>query len=234
MTEHARGDPAEREAREGEATSGRAEAMRWFSRGVGIATGAALVVAIAATLLVAWRVVILVFLAVLLGSALEPIVGRLRLRLPIPRGAAILIVYAVFFVAVAALLLIVLPSGIDQASQLGSAAPGALERARGWADGLSPAVLSTSANTLIDVVAGALQPGAPPQPGQIVEAGLTVVDVVVSTVTVLALIYFWMTERARLQRFALSFLPGDRRGEVHDAWNRIEVRLGGGSAANCC
>ena len=227
MTEHARGDPAEREAREGEATSGRAEAMRWFSRGVGIATGAALVVAIVATLLVAWRVVILVFLAVLLGSALEPIVGRLRVRLPIPRGAAILIVYAVFFVAVAALLLIVVPSGIDQAGQLGAAAPEALERARGWADGLSPAALSTSANTLIDVIARALQPGAPPQPGQIVEAGLTVVDVVVSTVTVLALIYFWMTERARLQRFALSFLPGDRRGEVHDAWNRIEVRLGG-------
>lgn len=227
MIEHASGDPADRGIREDEATSGRAEAMRWFSRGVGIATGAALVVAIVATLLVAWRVVILVFLAVLLGSALEPIVGRLRVRLPIPRGAAILIVYAAFFVAVAALLLIVVPSGIDQASQLGAAIPGALERARGWADGLSPAALSTSANTLIDVVARALQPGAPPQPGQIVEAGLTVVDVLVSTVTVLALIYFWMTERARLQRFALSFLPGDRRAVVHDAWNNIELRLGG-------
>jgi hypothetical protein len=117
-----------------------------------------------ATLLVAWRVVILVFMAVLLGSALEPIVGRLRVP-PDPRrerdahrrargrGCARV------------------ASGTARGRRRArDAIPAALERARGWADGLSPAVLSTSANTLIDVVARALQPGAPPQPGQIVEA----------------------------------------------------------------
>ncbi|MGH2511761.1 MAG: AI-2E family transporter, partial [Candidatus Limnocylindrales bacterium] len=45
-------------------------------------------------------------------------------------------------------------------------------------------------------------------------------------VTVLALVYFWMTERQRLQRFALSFLPADRRGAVRGAWNIVELRLG--------
>ena len=48
-----------------------------------------------------------------------------------------------------------------------------------------------------------------------------------SIVTVLALIYFWMTERARLQRFGLSFLPLERRGGARDTWNDIELRLGG-------
>ena len=43
----------------------------------------------------------------------------------------------------------------------------------------------------------------------------------------LALVYFWLTERQRLQQFALSFLPAERRGSVREAWNSVETRLGG-------
>ena len=57
--------------------------------------------------------------------------------------------------------------------------------------------------------------------------GVTVADIALSVVTVLALVYFWMTESPRLQRFALSFVPPDRRAGTRDAWNDIEVRLGG-------
>ena len=42
----------------------------------------------------------------------------------------------------------------------------------------------------------------------------------------LTLVYFWLTERARLQRFALALLPADRRGGARDAWNEMELRLG--------
>ena len=35
-----------------------------------------------------------------------------------------------------------------------------------------------------------------------------------------------MTERARLQRFALSFLRPERRGGTREAWNAVELRLG--------
>ena len=52
-------------------------------------------------------------------------------------------------------------------------------------------------------------------------------EAVVSVVTVLALVYFWMTERARLQRFTLSFLPAQRRSGARNTWNDVELRLGG-------
>jgi predicted PurR-regulated permease PerM len=45
-------------------------------------------------------------------------------------------------------------------------------------------------------------------------------------VTLLVLVFFWLTERSRLQRYALAFMPAHRRGGIRDAWNEIEARLG--------
>ena len=42
----------------------------------------------------------------------------------------------------------------------------------------------------------------------------------------LVLVFFWLTERSRLQRYALAFLPAHRRAGIRDAWNEIEARLG--------
>jgi predicted PurR-regulated permease PerM len=47
-----------------------------------------------------------------------------------------------------------------------------------------------------------------------------------AVVTLLALVFFWLTERPRLQRYALAFAPAHRRGGIRDAWNEVESRLG--------
>jgi predicted PurR-regulated permease PerM len=39
-------------------------------------------------------------------------------------------------------------------------------------------------------------------------------------------VFFWLTERPRLQRYALAFLPAHRRAGIRSAWNEIESRLG--------
>jgi predicted PurR-regulated permease PerM len=205
----------------------RSEIAGWFARGVGAAAGAALVIGVVAAALIAWRVVILVFLAILIGSALEPLVGRLRGRLPIPRGAAILIVYAALFALVVAAVLVIVPGSLDQASALGAAVPQSLDRARSWAGALEPRALGSGVQSLIDGLSAWLKSAGSGQAGQIVQAGLSVAEALISAITVLALIYFWMTERARLQRFGLSFLPAQRRAGAREAWNDIELRLGG-------
>ncbi len=204
--------------------STRSEVGRWFGRGLGLSAGALVVIAIAGGFLVAWRVLLLVFLAVLVGSALEPVVGRLRARLP--RGLSILVVYLAFFAFAAILGLVVIPSSLTQANELATAMPSLFDRAERWALGVQPEALSANLRSIIDAARGALAAGPPSAPDAIA-AGLTVADVLVSVATTFALIYFWMTERARLQRFGLSFLPADRRGGARDTWNDIELRLGG-------
>jgi predicted PurR-regulated permease PerM len=203
----------------------RTEAGVWFARGIGLVSGGLVVVALTAGLVGAGRVLLLVFFAVLLASALGPLVDWLRTSLPIGRGVSILLVYVTFFVAVAAVGFVLVPVAVIQAGQMMDQVPAVLDRVQAWSSGLQPSALATSVGALVSSARGALG-GLSPGTGQVVSAGLSLADATISAVTILALVFFWMTERQRLQRFTLSFLPPDRRGGVREAWNIVEVRLG--------
>jgi len=203
----------------------RTEASVWFARGIGLVSGGLVVVALTAGLIGAGRVLLLVFFAVLLASALGPLVDWLRTSLPIGRGVSILLVYATFFVSVAAIGFVLVPVAISQAGQMMDQVPAVLDRVETWSSGLQPSALATSVGALVTAVRAALS-GPSPGTGQVVSAGLGLADATISAITILALVFFWMTERQRLQRFTLSFLPPERRGGVREAWNIVEVRLG--------
>lgn len=204
----------------------RADAARWFARGIGFVAGGVVVFGLVQGLLGASGSLLLVFIAFLLAAGLEPLIERLRSVLPLPRGAAVLTAYLlVLFVGVGVGLAVV-PGAIDQGAALAAALPETLDRARGWTGQLEPPALAKGAGALINNIESAIRP-APPKPAAVVAASLTVADTVFSIATVLTLVYFWVVERSRLQRFALSFLPADRRPGARDAWNDIEARLGG-------
>ena len=207
--------------------SKRSEAAGAFVRGIGFVGGGLVILAIATELVSASGVLLLVFIALLLASGLEPLIGRLRGSLPIPRGGAILLVYGTFFVALVGIGLVIVPGLVNEVGQLTAALPAALEHAHTVAQQSLPGVLATSAAALIDGVESAIQPGAGPATGTVIAAGLTLVDVVVSTITVLTLTYFWLIERSHLQRFVLGFVPYEHRADTRDAWNQVEIRLGG-------
>jgi predicted PurR-regulated permease PerM len=69
-------------------------------------------------------------------------------------------------------------------------------------------------------------PEATPDPEALVDAGLAVADGAISVITVLTLVYFWITGHQRLQRFALALLPAEHRHGVRSGWNEVETRLG--------
>ena len=69
-------------------------------------------------------------------------------------------------------------------------------------------------------------------PGQIFAVGMTVAQTIMAILTLLTVVYFWLTERARLQRYALAFIPQERRGGAHDAWNAARIALVAGSVAS--
>ena len=210
------------------AESARAETNRWFARGVGFAAGGLLVVGLISATIGAASVVLLVFVALLIASALRPLVDRLRTVLPVGRGPAILLVYFSFFAAVAGTALLLVPIMASQTSDLAAQLPAVDQRLEAWATNLRPTELASSVGAVIAAAKAALDRGPlVPPPGQLVSAGLGLAEAIAAVVTVLALVYFWLTERQRLQRFALSFLPAERRGSAREAWNSVELRLGG-------
>ena len=207
----------------------RAESFRWFVRGVGLSFGAALTVAVIYGLLLSARVLVLVFIALLLASGLEPLIDRLRARGGLGRGATLLLVYAAFFGLVAAIALLVIPSAVSQFGELGTRITPLLNDARAWAQTVEPRALSVSLVGLVDTLQRILVPTGTsvPGPDQLIALGLTFAEIVISTIAVLTMVYFWLTERARLQRFFLALLPADKRGDARDTWNEMELRMGG-------
>jgi predicted PurR-regulated permease PerM len=203
----------------------RAEFLAWAIRGAGIAVGVAFVLGLAALGALAGRVLLLVFVAVLLASALEPVIDWIRGHVRLRRGIAILVVYAAFFVTVIGFALVVVPAAINQFNDIVEVMPPLVERARDWAASLQPRGLSTSITALIDEAARTLRP-LPPDPDAVFEVGLTVAESVASVATLLTIVFFWLVEHARLQRFALAFMPAKRRAGVREAWNEVEDRLG--------
>ncbi len=193
-----------------------------------MAIGVGLVLALAALALAASHVLILVLMAVILASGLEPFIGWIRGHLPIGRGPTILLVYGAFLAVVVAMALVVLPVAIVQLERTMASLPPFFDGARKWAATIQPPGLSKSITVLIDSAARTLQPAATatPAPGEVVQVGLTLAETVTSLLTLLTVVYFWLTEHARLQRYTLAFVPQRRRKRARDVWNAAETRLG--------
>ncbi len=205
----------------------RSEAAVWSVRGLGFALGATLVVGAVVGMILAMHVAIVVFISVLLGSAIEPLVARGRDRLPIQRGVVILGIYALVVTTVVIAVLVFLPGALAEAEDVAARLPGALAALESWAKELRPEVIGTMVLSLTDAAQAALLQARPPRADEVVGVGVTVAGAAVTMVTIFALVYFWITERARLQRYATAFLPFDRRAGAREAWNEIELRLGG-------
>jgi predicted PurR-regulated permease PerM len=203
----------------------RSDLVPWIVRGMGLAIGLAIVAAIIGLAVAAGGVLVLVFVSVLLASALEPIVGVLHNRLPIGRGATILVVYAAFLVAVVGLAFVIVPAAIGQGQKIAASLPAFLESIRNWADGLRPRAVANSMTALVASLERALTP-APPDSNAVVKVGFAAVESAAAVLTLLTIVFFWLLEHARLQRYVLAYLPLDRRAGARRAWNEIENRLG--------
>jgi predicted PurR-regulated permease PerM len=59
-----------------------------------------------------------------------------------------------------------------------------------------------------------------------VEVGAAVAEAAVWLATLLTIVFFWLLEHARVQRYVLAFVSADSRAGARDAWNEIESRLG--------
>jgi len=204
----------------------RRESASWVARGVGLAVGVGLVLAAVGLLYAARDVVLLVFLAILLGAALEPLVSVIRGWTGRGRGLSILIVYAVFFAAVVGVAVFIVPAALVQLGAALAKLPSFLEQVRAWGSNLRPTALGEGIGALIDAVKAPVATSAPPDPDSVLTASLLVGQVGAALITLLFLVFFWLTERPRLQRYALAFLPADRRAGVRDGWNEVEARLG--------
>src|SRR5579872_5616226 len=172
------------------------------------------------------EMMLLLLLAILLATAIQPLVDRLRLD-PIPHGASVLVAYTLIFLIIALPVYAFLPTISTQAVTFAQAFPQRLEAVIPYAQGLQPPFVAEGVVGALERATGALRnPQAPPEE-QIVQAGSTAAQLLFGFVTVFVLAYYWLVERLAIKA-ALTHLVGRNRAHDVDAiWTEVEVRIGG-------
>jgi predicted PurR-regulated permease PerM len=176
------------------------------------------------------EVVLLLVLAILLATAIEPVVNGLR-RGPFNRGQGIIIVYSTILCILLIAGLIVVPSLTSQAAQLVEALPTYLTSLRQMAEQAEPRVLRQvlvrAWSDLEPAILRSLQePTTVAQPEQLRAVGGAFAHSVLSVITVFLLAFYWLTERATIKRAILRLVPRDKTRNVNDVWRDVEDRLG--------
>ena len=192
------------------------------------------VVLVVGALYLLWRiqeVLLLLLLAILFATAIEPLVNRLR-RGPFSRGQGILLVYTILFGLVAAIIFFYVPSLVEQIGRFVETLPERIAALRPLIEqiGFRPLreVLIRGIGEAQPAVERTLeQPVTPTAPEVLVEAGGALAHTLFSIVTIFLLAYYWLTERAAIKRAVLRLAPASRSHQINAIWLAVEAKLGG-------
>ncbi len=195
-----------------------------------VALGTAIValIVLGVLILIALRfVVLLLFLGIVVATALSPVAERLR-KIGVSRGLAALLAFALLFALIGAILAALVPFFLAQITTVAADLP---ERYNGLRDSLttSPSRLVRDLGTLLpnDPFTGAMNQGEE-------AVGLEVSTFVITLLRgfafgglVLLLSYYWLYYRALAIQSIALVLPMNWRAEAIEVWNQIETKIGG-------
>src|SRR5262245_4247866 len=170
------------------------------------------------------EIVFVMFLAVMVATAIEPLVNRLR-RGPFTRGSGTLTVYAVIVLAIA------LPTYVAFPTLTGQMA-GFLEQMPERLVSLRPNVEQIQFRPVRDGILSALGAATammqdPAEPEAAIEGAATAAHTLFNFVTVFVLAYYWMQERSAIKRIVLRGVGRKWAPETDAAWLEVEEKLGG-------
>jgi predicted PurR-regulated permease PerM len=183
------------------------------------------------TLLIAYLVVqvqlilVLVLMAILFATIIERPVVEIEKR-HIPRGLAILIVYAAIIGSVVLLSLIIAPVIREEADTFKRDAPAQLEELQDrWRDSPNP-ILSGPGQELLGRAIDAIED--PPEPGQdtALNVLVSIAGGIVGVITALIVAFYYLMEKALLRRLILQQLKSENRTRVARVWDDVEAQVG--------
>jgi predicted PurR-regulated permease PerM len=173
------------------------------------------------------EVIFLLFLGILLATAIEPVVNYLR-RGPFGRGTGVLAVYTAIVLVLGTVTAVVVPSLAAQSDQFFASIPAKIAALRPYASQLRPQPVEDAALRAIDRVDQTVSnPSVPVDEQSLVQILTTVGHFLINFVTVFFLAFYWLVERATIKRALLRLVPPARARSVNVVWLEVEQKLGG-------
>lgn len=164
-------------------------------------------------------IIITIFIALLLTTALNPIVDRLT-HLKIPRALAIVLVYLVLIGIIIASLSSIISPLLGQTTDLVNRLPELFDQLGKWLSSLGiPGVNGDLLATQVSQL-GTL-------PGSIINFFIFLFSNIIAVVTVLVITFYMLLERKNLDKYVLVLFGRDREKQAKIFIDRLEARLGG-------
>src|SRR5215211_602960 len=171
------------------------------------------------------EVIFLLFLGILLATAIEPIVNYLR-RGPFGKGTGVLAVYTAIVLVLGTVTAVVVPSLAAQSDAFFASVPEKIGALRPYAANLGPRVVEEAAVRTIDRVGDTVSnPAVPVDEQSLLQILTTVGHFLINFLTVFFLAFYWLVERATIKRALLRLVPASRARDVNAVWLEVEQKL---------
>lgn len=174
-------------------------------------------------------IILVLILGIVLAAAIEPIVYRLR-RKGLSRGQSILAVYVGIIALLTLGIYLVFPPVLSQGVALFDSIPGILDDLEKQARQSQNEFIRSSVRKAIDNIGDAVREFQrdPPIEGTTALGFLTSIgSIIFTTISVMIVAFYWMTEKAVIKRVILGLFPLHRRDRAHALWDTIEAKIGG-------
>lgn len=203
----------------------------WTFRRVMVATLVLVCVALCFWLLFRYyQVIFILFVAIMLGTVIRPIVNWLYQR-GIPRVAGILIIYALLLAFVIGFILLLFPLVFDQGSAIVSGIPQYYQNLRTWLVN-SPNQMISSLNQFLPDVLPGIGPAIQTDPEMLASAEqalgyvTTAAKVVFFAIIILLLAFHWTLDGSRTIQSLIQFLPKSHRESIFEMITAMESKIG--------
>src|SRR4051794_4237062 len=195
-----------------------------------VARAGLVVVGLALAIWVLWHiheVIFLLFLAILLATAIDPLVNMLR-RGRFGRGTGVLAVYSAIVLVLGVITAVTVPSLAAQSDEFFASIPSKVAGLRPYAAQLHPQPVEDAAVRAIDRVGETVSnPSVPVDDQGLLDIVTTIGHSLINFMTVFFLAFYWLVERATIKRALLRLVPASRAADVNAVWLEVEEKLGG-------
>lgn len=190
----------------------------------------ALIVLVGALLYLVREVLLMMFIAIVIAAALDPIVDWMQKR-RVPRALAVIIIYIVIILVVGFALGLIVPALASQVKQLGIILPGYLDDLSNYFVGISGISAAQSLQDLSAYITDFVkQIGFAKQADSAITSAYEIVSGffggIFSVVAVFVLSFYFLLQENAFKRFIQSFVPKKYRAYSIEVTERIQAQMG--------
>jgi predicted PurR-regulated permease PerM len=173
-------------------------------------------------------VLFMLFVGILIAAALQPWHAKLC-SWGVPKAVAVLMIYVAILIGLASIALLIGPALVDQIGSFATDFPKnySVLRASLAASEVAPLRLVGQRLPPFERLTSAVTTASPGLYQGVIGVTMSAAEVIMCTVAVFAIAFYWTMEVGRFERLIMSLVPVEQRLRTLNIWHEIESKLGG-------